>query len=375
MKRLTILFMAMTLSLYVVGQSITLPPSGDNEKASVTQMIGLVSVTINYSSPDVHGPNGEDRTGHIWGELVPYGFTDPGYGTSHSAPWRVGANENTTITFSHDVLVEGKSIKAGTYGLFLDVQPDKPWTWIFNRENTNWGHYHYDPAMDALRVSVTPTDAPYTEWLSFNFDERKPSSTVATFTWEKKKASFKIEVPNINELYVEKIRGELQGHTMGFDRQQWMDAATFCAANKINLPEALTWAEYAIAGRWIGVEDFKSLLTKSIVLDAMGKRNDAAAVVDKAMALPSTTVQDIHEYGKSLLSVGKNEQAMNVFTVNKQKFPKDKFTPYVGLARAYAALGDKKNAIKHWEIALQNVPAEQSKNRKYYEDELKKLKG
>src|SRR5579864_3872440 len=100
--------------------SAFIPPNGDNERAEISQWIGLVKVTIDYHSPNVHGGGGADRTDHIWGELVDYGFTDQGFGPSHSAPWRVGANETTTMTVSHDVKVEGKDLKAGTYGLFLD---------------------------------------------------------------------------------------------------------------------------------------------------------------------------------------------------------------------------------------------------------------
>ena len=80
----------------------------------------------------MHGPQGEDRKGHIWGELVHYGFIDQADGLSKVAPWRAGANENTTITFSHDVKIDGKTLKAGTYGLFLDVEKDGPWQWIFS---------------------------------------------------------------------------------------------------------------------------------------------------------------------------------------------------------------------------------------------------
>ena len=94
---------------------LTVPPDGNNPKSSVTQGVGLANVTITYSSPDVHGPNGEDRKGHIWGELVHYGFIDQGFGTSKAAPWRAGANQNTVITFSHDVKVNGQDLKAVSY--------------------------------------------------------------------------------------------------------------------------------------------------------------------------------------------------------------------------------------------------------------------
>src|SRR5882724_11303217 len=88
--------------------ALSLPPSGNNQKASVTQYIGLAKVTIDYSSPAVHGPNGQDRRGQIWGKLVPYGMTNLGFGNGKPGPWRAGANENTVFTVSHPVSIDGK---------------------------------------------------------------------------------------------------------------------------------------------------------------------------------------------------------------------------------------------------------------------------
>ncbi len=374
MKKIITIFVFAALAGKLSAQSITLPPSGDNQKSSVTQWIGPVAVTITYNSPDVHGPQGEDRTGHIWGELVPYGFTDPGYGTSTSAPWRAGANENSTIEFSHNVKIDGKDVPAGKYGIFLDVEKEGPWTWILSKDANNWGHYHYNPNNDAVRVKADPKETSYTEWLTFGFDDRQANSAVAYLAWEKKRVDFKIEVPNVNLLYLDQIRAELKGHRMGFSNESWLDAAQFCAQNKINLDEALTWADYAISGRYIGKEDFNSFQTKAMVLSAMGKEEEAHTFMTKAINHPTATVRGIHQYGRSLLMSGKKDQAMEVFKLNRQKHPEDKFTTYVGLARGYTALGDKKNAIKNWEIAIKNLPEEEKPNRQYYEGELQKLK-
>jgi len=360
---------------FAFAQSISVPPSGDNQKSSVTQWIGPVSVTITYNSPNVHGPGGEDRAGHIWGELVHYGFIDQGFGSSKAAPWRAGSNENTTITVSHDVKIGGKDLKAGTYGLFLDVEKEGNWNWIFSTNSARWGSYFYDPKEDALRVATTPVDAGYTEFLTYGFEDRLPSSALAYLQWENKRIPFKIEVPNVNELYLGIIRGELLGERQGFNNRSWMDAAQFCAQNKINLEEALVWADYAISSPFVGREDFESLQTKSQVLYAMGKESEANAIMDKAIRLPSAAVPAIHQYGRSLLNAGKNDKAMEVFKFNRQAHPDDKFTTYVGLARGFSALGDKKNAIKNWEIAIKNLPEAQKGFLPQYEAELKKLKG
>ncbi len=374
MKKNITFLLLMLASFFCFSQELTQPPSGDNQHSIVSQNIGLVTVTIDYSSPDVHGSNGEDRTGHIWGELVHYGFIDQGFGPSKAAPWRAGSNENTTITFSHDVKIGGKDIKAGTYGVFLDVEKEGPWSWILSRNSTSWGSYTYDPKEDALRVQTTAVDAPYTEWLTFGFDDRGPSSTTAYLQWEKKRVSMKIEVPNVNDLYISEMRKELRSYP-GFNYQNWASAAQFCVQHKTNLEEALTWADAAVSMPFIGVENFTTLQTKSLVLDALGRSAESEAIMDKAIKHPTATMQSIHQYGRTLLAAGKNQKALDVFKLNKQLNPKDTFTTYVGLARGYTALGDKKNAIKNWEVAIKNLPEDQKGNLKFYEAELAKLKG
>lgn len=370
---LTLSFILLSFSL-ALSQGLTQPPSGDNQKSVVTQYIGPVSVTIKYSSPDVHGPNGEDRTGKIWGEVAHFGFIDQGFGPSKAAPYRAGANENTTITFSHDVKINGKDLKAGTYGLFLDVEKEGSWRWIFSKNSKSWGSYFYNESEDALRAEVQPEDAPYTEWLTYGFDDRQPNSAVAYLQWEKKKVPFKIEVPNVNEIYVSIMRDELRGN-VGFDYQNLTAAAQFCARNKMNLEEALKWADNAISMPFVGREEFATLQTKAMVLNAMNKTAEADEVMNKAINHPTASVQAIHQYGRTLLSDGKKEKALEVFKLNRQKHPEDTFTTYVGLARGYTAVGDKKNAIKNWETALKNLPENQKPNLPAYEAELKKLKG
>ena len=356
---------------------IPIPPNGNNEKAEVSQWIGLVKVTISYHSPNLHGGGGADRSGHIWGELVHYGFIDEGFGPTKAAPWRAGANETTTISFSHDVKVEGKTVKAGTYGLFLDVEKEGPWQWIFSTNNAGWGSFQYDPKEDVLRVPATPVAAPHTEFLTYGFDERKPDSTVAFLQWEDKRVSFRIDVPNANELYVAQMRHNLLSWP-GFDYRNWQQAAQFCASNKINLDEALIWADKAIQGPFrgatVGNEDFSTLQTKAAVLQAMGKTEEADKLMDKAFQLSGADPVPVYIYAMGLLGAGRKEKAIEVFKLNQKRHPEDKFWAYLGLARAYTAAGDKEKAIKNWEIVLQNIPETRKAQLPAYEAALKKLK-
>lgn len=355
---------------------LSTPPNGDNEHAEVSQWIGPVKVSIDYHSPKVHNPANNDRTGHIWGELVHYGFVDEGFGPTKAAPWRAGANESTSITFSNDVKIEGQNLRAGTYALFLDVEKTGPWTWIFSN-HLGWGSFQYDPHHDALRVPVTPRDAPFTEFLTYGFDERHPDSAVAYLQWENKRIPFKIEVPNVNALYVAKMRQDLQSWP-GFNYQNWQTAAQFCADNKINLDEALNWADMAINGPFrgatIGHEDFSTLSTKAAVLVAIGRESEADTLMQRALHLPGTDAYSVYAYGMQLLRNDKKDKAMKVFAFNQQQHPQDRFWTSLGLARGYTALNDKKNAIAHWEIVLHNVPANLSNRTAAYEATLKKLK-
>ena len=158
-------------------------------KAGVMQRLGAdTDITITYSRPGVKGRK-------IWGALVPYGMA-PGnqYSKNQPFPWRAGANENTTIEFSKDVLIEGKPLAAGKYGLHM-VPSEKEWTIIFSKNNSAWGSFAYNPEEDALRVTVTPVAAPSQEWLTYGFEELAGKSATAFLHWEQLKVPFKISLP------------------------------------------------------------------------------------------------------------------------------------------------------------------------------------
>ncbi len=372
-KWLLTLSLVMLIILQCFSQNITLPPGGGNQKASVSQWMGLVKANFTYNSPDVTSPTGEDRTGKIWGGLVPWGMVNLGFGSAETSPWRAGANENTVFSVSHDVKIEGKNLGAGHYGFHIIPMENGKWTLIFSKNYSSWGSYFYNPDEDALRVDVNPQECEFNEWLTYGFENRELGSCTAFLKWENKKVPFKIEVPDINELYLSKIRDELRS-SPGFTYLSWVQAVNFCVQNNMNLDEALIWAENAISAPFIGRENFQTLQAKASVLKALGNTSESDEVMDRAIRNPAASVAEIHQYGRALIAEGRNEKALEVFEYNRKSHPEDSFTTYVGLARGYAAVDNKKKAIKYWETAIENLPENQKPNLSFYEAELNKLK-
>ncbi len=323
---------------------MTLPPSGNNQKSEVTQYLGLVKVTITYNSPDVAGRE-------IWGKLVPYGMTNLNFLRSteqNPSPWRAGANENTTMTFSHDVEVEGKPLKAGTYGLHM-IPGAEDWIVIFSNSTTAWGSFFYTPTQDALRVTVKATAGEFNEYLTYEFTDRLQNSTTAKLKWEKVVVPFKISVSNGDDLYIKRLREEMVS-SKGFAWQNAVSAANFCASKKLNLDEAMGWLN-AFTNPPRNVKYFPIYDAKGRVLVAMDKKIEADAMMKEAINLPDATVNQIIGYGRSLLTQKREKEAMPVFETAMKRYPANA-TALMGMARGWSANGDNKKALKFAQDAL-----------------------
>jgi hypothetical protein len=341
------------------SQSVTLPPSGNNQRAAVTQHIGLVTVTVDYSSPHTVSPTGEDRRGKIWGKLVPYGMYDLGF-NGRTGPWRAGANENTVFTVSHPVKIQGQALPAGRYGLHM-IAGEKEWTIIFSKNSTSWGSFSYDPSEDALRVQATPAQAPFREWLSYEVVERRPDRATMALEWDELRVPFTIEVADPVGLYEANMRNELRDQA-GFTWQGWNAAANYLLQQNRDLDLALKWAEMAVSSsNGIGQANFVTLSTRAQILDKLSRADEAKAVMAAALDLPGTTALEIHQVGRQLLAQGKKAEAMAVFQKNQKRFG-DAWPIHVGLARAYSAMGDYKTALEHAQKALSQAPDDLNKN-------------
>ncbi|HWR33933.1 MAG TPA: DUF2911 domain-containing protein [Chitinophagaceae bacterium] len=340
---------------------LTVSPSGGNKKASVGERIGITDINIHYDRPGVKG-----REGKIWGQLVPIGFTDPGFGSSKAAPWRAGANENTSFEFSTDVKIEGQSLPAGKYGFFIAYDPNEC-TLIFSRNSTSWGHFYYQEIEDALRVKVKPQPLNKSvEWLKYEFSDETENSAVVSLQWEKLSIPFKIEVDYIKE-QIASFHRELRTEK-GFIWQSWDQAAQWCVQHNVNLEEALLWTDSS-THNFGGEKSFQAWSTRAQILQKLGRVAEADATMQKA--LPFGSMNEVHQYGRQLLGLKLTKLAFDVFKQNLDKYP-NQYSTIMGMARAYSATGDFKNALVYANKALALAPDQQNKT--YVQGLIDKLK-
>jgi hypothetical protein len=361
MKKITTILLSLIPAVFAFSQ-LTVSPNGGNKKAMVGERIGITDITIHYDRPGVKG-----REGKIWGQLIPVGFADLGFGSSKAAPWRAGANENTIFECSTDMKVEGQSLPTGKYGFFIAYDPNEC-TLIFSKNYSSWGSFFYDPAEDVLRVKVKPVPTGKSEeWLKYEFVNETPNSATVALEWEKLMIPFKVEVDYVNT-QLESFRKELRSDK-GFIWETWDQAAQWCLQNNVNLPQAMQWADTATSINFGGDKSFQAWTTKARLLEKMGKADEADAIMKKT--LPYGNMFELHQYGRQLLQTKKNKEALEVFKMNFAKNP-NQFMTCVGLARGYSANGDYKNALKYANQALSLAPDQPNKTN--VENMISKLK-
>src|SRR6266581_8426803 len=336
----TITFQPFALCIAILGLGGTVSAQNDlnlpdvSQAAEVKQRIALTDITIKYHRPLVNGRK-------IWGGLVPYGKV-----------WRAGANENTTIEFSDPVSVEGKALAKGVYGLHMIPNSDS-WTVIFSKTNTAWGSYSYDQKEDALRVDVKPKPLAETkEAMEFEFGDLKPTSTAVTLKWEKLGVPFTVSINDADQT-LENIRAQLKGRGQ-FTWQALDEGAQFCLTRKINLDEALRWAEASIQNE----ERFDNLSTKADLLKALNRSDDAKTTWDQALKI--ATAQQLYSYGRQLQSQKQGAEAMEIFKQVAKRFPNGVYGS-LAQARIKSAAGDFAGALNDAKQAQAAAPSEGQK--------------
>lgn len=328
-------FLVFLLATSAFGQVPGLTAPQASPEARVSQVIGLTELEVAYHRPAANGRA-------VWGALVPYGQV-----------WRAGANENTTVSFSTPVTVNGTALAAGTYGLHM-IPAAGDWTVIFSRETGAWGSFSYDEKEDAARVTAKPEAAPHQERLGYSFDDPTADSVVLAMRWEKLRLPIAIRI-DLGRTVLENFKAQLRGLPR-FGWQGWNQAANWAAQNNLELDNALQWAD-----RSIGMNrNFTNLRTKALVLTKKGDTATADALTKEALSI--ATEAEINAYGYQLLGQQKVDEAIAMFEKNVKDHP-DSWNTYDSLAEAYGVKGDRKKALENYTKAMNMTTVDIQKTR------------
>ncbi len=278
---LTLLGAAAAQAQYSNGrQSVILNLPTTSQRATVSQRIGLTDISVTYSRPLA----GKRK---IWGDIVKYGEV-----------WRAGANENTVFEITDPVTVEGKPLAAGKYGLHMIPNQDS-WTIIFSKNHTSWGSFTYDDKEDALRVTVAPKAAEFRDALTYEFGDPGQDDVTLSLRWEK----VAVDVPALTEAALGRQLRDL----IGYSWQAWDDAAEYLLDRKYHLETALKWADQSIQNG----PQFHNQQTKARILTAMGKKDEATAVMQTALKTAGPI--QIYNYARQLQFENRHAEAIPVF--------------------------------------------------------------
>jgi hypothetical protein len=333
-----ILVLLLPLLLLPAGASAQVPGLTAPEvspEATVSQVVGLTELTVSYHRPATNGRA-------VWGTLVPYGQV-----------WRAGANENTTVSFSTPVTVNGTALAAGTYGLHM-LPTAGDWTVIFSRESGAWGSFSYDEKEDAARVTAKAEAAPHQERLGYSFDEPTADSVVLAMRWEKLRVPLAIRI-DLGRTVLESYKAQLRGLPR-FGWQGWNQVANWAAQNGIDLEDASAWADRSIAMN----RNFANLRTKALVLTKKGDTAAADALTKEALSI--ATEAEINAYGYQLVGQQKVDEAIAIFEKNVKDHP-GSWNAYDSLAEAYGGKGDRKKALEYYTKAMNLTTIDLQKTR------------
>src|SRR5256714_13161482 len=281
------ILIAISSAAYVNAQQppLQIKPIRPSQKASVMQTVGVTDITITYSRPPVKGrtifadaPATMESRAKGEATLDNQNERKPGEPiVPYNHVWRAGANEATMFQVTDDVLINGQPLKAGTYS--LEAVPGKDeWTMIFNSDAGQWGAFTYDEKKDVLRVKAKPQMATDNqEWLIYNFDPVTDNSATVNLRWEKLRVPFTVEVKDVKALWRAKADALIAANPA--NEVLPLQVAQTYLGDK-NYPEALKFIDQSIKTK----ETFRNLSTKANILWAAGKKDEALAVADAAIA-------------------------------------------------------------------------------------------
>ena len=305
-------------------------------RAEFSQTFGITNVSINYGAPKVIVARG-DRTGKIWGQQIPFGLQKISFASKGEIPWRAGADENTTITFSTDVKVEDKHLKAGTYGLHMIINDIDNATIIFSTNTSSWGSFWYNPSEDALRVDVKMKDSEFRNVLNYSATGLDTSAAEISLSWENKQIPFLVTA-NTAELVTNNLKDELRGQS-GFGWRGKFDGAQYLDRANHRPELALQWINESIAAQ----KNFQNLGLKGSILLKQDKMEEALPILTEASELAN--LNQLNGLGYLLMGNDQLDMAIEFFELNVERNPTDA-NVHNSLGEAYMAKDKNKDALK-----------------------------
>lgn len=262
MKKIILTAIAAFALLTADAQLKTPAPSPSQ---TVKQDFGLSTVELSYSRPGMKGRK-------IYGDLVPFGKV-----------WRTGANQATTLTFGEDVMIDGKKVPAGKYGL-LTIPDKNNWTLIISKQTDVTSPAAYKQEMDVVRVDAKPMKTDQNvETFTMQFANIKPASVDLQILWE----NTAVVLPISTEVE-SKVMKQID-QLMNKDNKPYFGAAMYYMDNGKDLNQALAWFDKAVelnpTAFWIHHQ-------RANALAKLGKKEEARAAANKSMQLAKDAKND-----------------------------------------------------------------------------------
>lgn len=207
---------------FAVNAQVEAPAPSPFQK--MEQKVGLTDMTVEYSRPSMKGRK-------IFGDLVPFGKL-----------WRTGANKNTIITFSDDVMIGGKEVKAGSYAVFTTPN-ETSWDVVFYSDTENWGTpQNWDDSKVAAKVTAEVYPLPMDiETFTISFDDMTNDSAMLGLMWEKAYVGVKIEVPTDK-----KVSASIDKVMAGPGAADYYSAAVYYLTAGKDINQAVKWIDMAV---------------------------------------------------------------------------------------------------------------------------------
>lgn len=257
MKKIALVLVAVFALTGVQAQIETPQPSPFTK---IEQKVGLTDVTLEYSRPSMRGRE-------VFGNLVPF-----------SKLWRTGANKNTTITFSNNVTIGGKEVKAGSYAVFTKPG-ESSWEIIFYADTNNWGTPKaWDNAKVAAKVKADVVKMPMKiETFTMTFDDLTASSAVLGILWEDVYVGAKFDVPTDKT-----VTAAITKTMNGPSAQDYYAAAVYYKEAGKDINQAKTWMEKAMS--MMEKPAFYQLRQLSLIYAKAGDKKKAIETAKKSLA-------------------------------------------------------------------------------------------